>query len=77
MAQEVLPYAYEMEEGKSGLTSVGGLPTYFDLASATGLVRSIDKHLKIRRGEQGWTDRQIVLSLIALNRAGGACVDDI
>jgi hypothetical protein len=77
MAQKVLPYEYEIEDGKSGLTSVGGLPTYLDLASASGLVRSIDKHLRIRIGEQGWTDRQIVLSLIALNLAGGDCVDDI
>ena len=77
MAQKVLPYEYEIEDGKSGLTSVGGLPTYLDLASATGLVRSIDRHLKIRTGDQGWTDRQIVLSLIALNLAGGDCVDDI
>ncbi len=71
MAQKVLPYEYEIEDGKSGLTSVGGLPTYFDLASATGLVKSIDRHLRIRTGEQGWTDQQIVLSLIALNLAGG------
>ena len=77
MAQKVLPYEYEVEGGKSGLTSVGGLPTYIDLASATGLLRSIDKHIKIRTGDQGWTDRQIVLSLIALNLAGGDCVDDI
>lgn len=77
MAQKVLPYEYEIEDGKSGLTSFGGLPTYLDLASASGLVRSIDRNLKIRTGDQGWTDRQIVLSLIALNLAGGDCVDDI
>ena len=77
MAQKVLSYEYEIEDGKSGLTSVGGLPTYLDLASASGLMRSIDKHLKIRIGDQGWTDRQIALSLIALNLAGGDCVDDI
>ena len=77
MAQKVLPYEYEIEEGKSGLTSVGGLPTYLDLAYAGGLVRSIERHLKIRTGDQGWTDRQIIMSLIALNLAGGDCVDDI
>lgn len=77
MAQKVLPYEYEVEDGKSGLTSFGGLPTYLDLASTTGLLGLIDKHLKIRTGDQGWTDRQIVLSLIALNLAGGDCVDDI
>lgn len=77
MAQKVLSYEYEIEDGKSGLTCVGGLPTYLDLSSATGLMRSIDRHLKIRTGDQGWTDRQIALSLIALNLAGGGCVDDI
>lgn len=77
MAQKVLPYEYEIEDGKAGLTSLGGLPIYLDFASATGLMRSIDRHLKIRTGDQGWTDRQIVMSLIALNLAGGDCVHDI
>jgi len=77
MAQKALSYEYEIERGKSGLTSVGGLPVYLDLASASGLLKSIDRHLRIRAGAQGWTDRQMVLSLIALNLAGGDCVDDI
>ncbi len=50
---------------------------YLDLAAATGLLKSIERHIKIRIGEQGWTDRQIVLSLILLNLAGGDCVEDI
>lgn len=77
MTQKALPYEYEIEDGECGLTSVGGLPIYLDLTSATGLLRSVDKHLKIRIGDQGWRDRQIILSLIALNLAGGDCVDDI
>jgi len=77
MAQKALPYEYAIESSKSGLTSLGGLPTYLDLASASGLLKSIDKHLRIRAGAQGWTDRQIIQSLIALNLAGGDCVNDI
>ncbi len=77
MAQRVLPYEYEIEGGKSGQTSMGGLPTYVDLAYTSGLAKSIERHLRIRTGDQGWTDRQIILSLIALNLAGGDCVDDI
>ena len=77
MAQKLLPYEYEIEESKSGLTSLGGLPLYLDLALATGLLGSIDRHLKVRDGDQGWTDRQIVLSLVLLNIAGGDCVEDI
>ncbi len=34
MAQRGLSYEYEIEEGKLGLTAMGGLPTYLDLAKA-------------------------------------------
>jgi hypothetical protein len=77
MAQRVLPYEYEIEESKSGLTSFGGLPTYLDLASATGFLKSIDRRMRIRTGDQGWTDRQMILSLVLLNLVGGDCVEDI
>lgn len=77
MAQRALPYEYEIEESKAGLTSFGGLPTYLDLALATGFLKSIDRHLTIRRGNQGWTDRQMILSLVLLNLVGGDCVEDI
>ena len=77
MAQKGLPYEYEIEGSKAGPTAFGGLPTYLDLASATGFLRSIDNHLKIRSGDQGWTDRQMILSLVLLNLVGGDCVEDI
>jgi hypothetical protein len=77
MTQKRLPYEYEIEESKAGLTAFGGLPTYLDLASATGFLKSIDRHLRIRTGEQGWTDRQLILSGVLLNLVGGDCVDDI
>jgi hypothetical protein len=77
MAQRALPYEYEIEESKAGLTSFGGLPTYLDLASATGFIKSIDRHLRIRTGDQGWTDRHMILSLVLLNLVGGDCVEDI
>src|SRR4030042_109999 len=76
MAQRVLPYEYEIEEGKAGLTSFGGLPTYLDLASVTGLLKSIDRRMRIRTGEQGGTDRQMILSLLLLNLVGGDCGED-
>ena len=50
---------------------------YLDLAKVIGLSKSIEKHLKVRKGGQGWTNSQIVLSLVLLNLAGGDCVDDI
>lgn len=77
MAQRALPYEYEIEESKAGQSSLGGLPMYLDLVAASGLLKSVEQHLRIRTGEQGWTDRQMILSLILLNLAGGDCVEDI
>lgn len=33
--------------------------------------------MKVRQGEQGWTDAQVVLSLVLLNLAGGDYVNDV
>jgi hypothetical protein len=76
MAQGILPYKYEEDKKSAGLTSLAGLPLYLDLACALHLPRSIDHHLALRPS-QGWTDSQIILSLMFLALAGGDCVDDL
>jgi Transposase DDE domain group 1 len=75
MAQGALPYKYEEEKQTSGMTALAGLPVYMDLASVMGLGDSIGKRLHVKI--QGWTDEQIVTSLILLNLVGGDCVDDL
>jgi Transposase DDE domain group 1 len=75
MPQGILPYKYEEEKTAGGMTSFGGLPVYLDLASVLDLGKSIARHLRIKM--QGWTDEQIVMSLILLNLAGGDSVDDL
>lgn len=75
MAQGFLPYKYEQENQASGMTSLAGLPIYLDLASVLNLGESIARHLHIKM--RGWTDEQIVMSLILLNLAGGDSVDDL
>ena len=77
MAQGILPFKYETEEKTTGMTALGGLPAYLDLAQVIGLSKSIQKHIKVRAGGQGWTDSQMVLALVLLNLAGGDCVEDI
>jgi hypothetical protein len=77
MAQGVLPFKYESEKKTTGMTALGGLPAYLDLAQVIGLSKSVQKHLKVRAGGQGWTDAQMVLALVLLNLAGGDCVEDI
>jgi len=77
MTQGVLPFKYESEKKTTGMTALAGLPVYLDLSRVIGLSKLIEKHLKVRKGGQGWTDSQVVLSLVLLNLAGGDCVDDI
>ena len=77
MTQGVLPFKYEVDKNENGLTALAGLPIYLDLAEVVGLSKSIQKHLKIKENSQGWTDSQLVLSLVLLNLAGGDCVDDL
>jgi len=59
------------------MTALAGLPLYLDLAWVTGLVESIRRHVKLREGQQGWADAQIVMALILLNLAGGEHVSDL
>jgi len=77
MAQGVLAFKYEEEGTERGMTALGGLPGYLELAQVMGLSKSIRKHLHVREGGQGWSDEAEVLSLILLNLAGGDCVEDL
>ena len=77
MTQGILPFKYEKEKQQSNMTVFGGLPVYLDLAHVIGLTKSVEEHLGVRTGSQGWTDSQVIMSLILLNLAGGDCVEDL
>lgn len=74
--QGVLSYRIEGEPTRTDLTGLAGLAPHMDLACASGLLESIRRNMNAC-GEQGWTDAQVVMSLILLNLAGGDCVDDL
>jgi len=57
------------------MTSLAGLPVYLDLASVLNLGENISAHFHAKA--QGWTDEQIVMSLILLNLAGGESVEQL
>ncbi len=76
IAQGLLPFKYEEERQGFGLTGLGGLPMYLDLADASGLWSCIDRDVRIRDG-QGWRDSDVVMALVMLNLAGGECVEDV
>ena len=77
MTQGELAFKYEVDHQGAGMTGMGGIGTYLDLACRSGLVRSIEGHVKAREKGQGWTDVEHVLSLVMLNLVGGDCVEDV
>jgi hypothetical protein len=75
--QDLLPFQMVSDASLPGLTALGGLPLYLDLAHVARLRDSITSHVQARRGRQGWTDAQMVVSLMLMQLAGGESVDDL
>lgn len=77
MPQGALPIKYEQDKKASGMTSLSGLPLYLDMSQVMRLSESIERHVGLRCDTQGWTDSEMVTSLMMLNIAGGDCVEDL
>ena len=77
MQQGTLPFHYAEESESTGMTALSGLPAYLELASVARLGESVRRHVGVREDTQGWTDAQMVMSLVMLNLAGGESVDDL
>ena len=75
MTQPALPFQYQAEKNDSGLTGFAGLPLYVELAAQSGLVGYINQTMKTKI--RGWTDAEMILSLILLNLAGGDLRDPL
>jgi hypothetical protein len=75
MSQGVLGFKYEEEKHATGMTGLAGLPVYLDLMHAMGLSELIKNHLQVK--QRGWTDAQMISSLMLLNITGGDCVEDL
>ena len=74
MTKALLGFQYQIEDTHKG-TSLAGLPLFQGMANVSGLKEWIAQNLSTK--SQGWSDLQIVTSLILLNLSGGDCVDDI
>ena len=77
MPQGTLPFHYAEEKSSTGMTGLSGLATYMDMAAVAGLSQSVGRHVRVRESGQGWTDSQMITSLVMLNLAGGESVDDL
>ena len=77
MKQGLLAFQHEQEKGSTGMTGLSGLMTYVELMQAAGLRSSVERHVRLRERGQGWTDSQMIISLMLLNLAGGESVSDL
>ena len=66
MERRVLPFQYAREKSSTGVTALSGLATYLELARAAGLRSSVERHVGLRELGHGWTDSQMVNSLVLL-----------
>jgi hypothetical protein len=46
MSQGELGFKYEVEHQGEGMTGMGGIGPYLDLACRSGMVRSVERHVK-------------------------------
>jgi len=77
MPQGILPFKYEEERRIGGMTGFAGLPTYLELSYVLGLSESIGSQVKVRDGGRGFSDDEMIMSLVLLNLAGGTGVEDL
>ena len=77
MPQGVLPFQYAAERSSTGMTAMAGAGVYLDMMAAGGLWESVRRHVGIKGMSQGWTDIQMITSLVLLNVAGGESVSDL
>ncbi len=77
VAQRAFGFQYELTREAGEVTALAGLPLFFTLAMVAGLKESVEANVGARQGLQGWTDWEMVTSLLLLNIAGGDCVDDL
>ena len=66
MKQGLLAFQYEEEKSTTGMTALSGLMTYVELMHVAGLRSSVERRVGLRGG--GWTDSQIITSLIEPGR---------
>jgi hypothetical protein len=77
MAQGFLPFQIEAERGRADETGRAGLMVYAEFARALGMREAVQREVGVRAQSQGYSDDQVVSSLILLNLAGGESVSDL
>lgn len=70
LPQGALSYQYAVKKNYRGMTQFAGIYPFIDLLYASRLIESIAHHVKARSGKQGYTDAQMIMSLVLINLLG-------
>ena len=77
MSQGVFSFQYEVDNKRSDMTALGGLPVYLEFGHVIGLTGCLRERLGTKEDYAGWSSDGVIMSLVLLNLAGGECVDDL
>ena len=77
--QGLLGFEYEEQGRDCRATAYAGLPLVLEMMRALGVNRSVEEHVHTRRvrREDGFTDTELVESVVLMLAAGGECCEDI
>lgn len=65
------------EPATERLTALAGLPLVAQTMRTLKVPHSIQSHLRLKTRERGFTEAEMVESLVLLHAAGGTCLDDL
>lgn len=72
-----LPFQMDPEPADEVLTSFAGLCVVAQGLRSLGVLKSVDSHLVLKKRERGFTEAEMVESLILMQAAGGECPEDL
>jgi hypothetical protein len=73
----VLPFELSSEPEPALLTAMGGLALVAQTFRTLGLHDSVERHVEVKERARGFSESEVVESLVLLHAAGGDCVDDL
>jgi hypothetical protein len=71
------PFEISPEPAPELLTALAGLPLVAKAFRSLMLPESVARHVRIKKRDRGFSEAEVVESLVLLNAAGGDCLDDL
>ena len=72
-----LPIDLSSEPEPALLTALGGLALVAQTFRTLKLAQSVERHVVVKERQRGYSESEVVESLVLLHAAGGDCVDDM